>query len=29
MHHPILLADQSTLRKIAEAFDKIHAAFFD
>jgi dTDP-4-amino-4,6-dideoxygalactose transaminase len=28
MHHPILLADQSTLTKIAEAFDKIHAAFF-
>ena len=28
MHHPILLADQGILDKVAEALDKVHAAFF-
>ena len=28
LHHPILLADQSILDKVAEALSKVHAAFW-
>ena len=28
LHHPLLLADEVTLERAAEAFDKVHAAFF-